>query len=326
MKFSPGVVPQCPSSRGFDVVGDEIAPEQGVVQQVDLADGQVVRGPPPGVDVVELLGRERWACWSLESVSGQPYRSQRTPCAGAHAARRARDVTPQPVRTRVCQQKTRRHPAGAVNGQALPLHAPPSAPCPGSCTRYTAEIQAVLDLHRRHRVQDVRRRTRSARPAVDHRRFQSADGRVLTGHHLGAQPDQQPRDVVRGDDRPDRGPSPSRRRRTAAPRPAPARPSGPAGRRWWPHMNAARPAGTSAVAPGRAGPPGLHVGPGPMRDLPDRGRRLADGRGDLVVGETEHLMQHEHRPLVRGQALHHQHHRHRHRLGEDDVIGDVRAR
>jgi hypothetical protein len=45
------------------------------------------------------------------------------------------------------------------------------------------------------------------------------------------------------------------------------------------------------------------VGPRPVRDLADRGRALADGLGDLAVGQIEHLAQHEYHPLGRVASL-----------------------
>ena len=65
--------------------------------------------------------------------------------------------------------------------------------------------------------------------------------------------------------------------------------------------------------------PRLHVLAGTVRDLAHRRRGFADRAGDFVVVETEHLAQHEHRPLVGAQRLEHHQHRHRHRLGEHDV-------
>ena len=59
MKFSPGVVPQWPSSRGLMCSGAQRLAQQRVVEQVDLPDGQVVRGAPPGVEARELLARQR---------------------------------------------------------------------------------------------------------------------------------------------------------------------------------------------------------------------------------------------------------------------------
>ena len=53
MKFRPGVVPQCPSSRGLMSSRASGSAQQWVVQQVDLADGQVVGRPPPPVDLRE---------------------------------------------------------------------------------------------------------------------------------------------------------------------------------------------------------------------------------------------------------------------------------
>jgi hypothetical protein len=62
----------------------------------------------------------------------------------------------------------------------------------------------------------------------------------------------------------------------------------------------------------------------PIGELADRGRALADGFGDLVVLEIEHLAQHEHRPFDRRERLQHQQHRHRDAVGQFDVLGHVR--
>ncbi len=43
----------------LDVVGGQVAFEQRVVEQVDLADGEIVRGSPPSVDVVEGVLQSR---------------------------------------------------------------------------------------------------------------------------------------------------------------------------------------------------------------------------------------------------------------------------
>jgi hypothetical protein len=50
-------------------------------------------------------------------------------------------------------------------------------------------------------------------------------------------------------------------------------------------------------------------------DLPDRGRRLVDRRGDVGVGQVEHLAQHEHRPFGGREGLEHGQHRDRDALG-----------
>jgi hypothetical protein len=42
----------------FDVGEDERPPEEGIVGEIDLADGQVVGGPPIGIDAMEEFGRE----------------------------------------------------------------------------------------------------------------------------------------------------------------------------------------------------------------------------------------------------------------------------
>lgn len=60
------------------------------------------------------------------------------------------------------------------------------------------------------------------------------------------------------------------------------------------------------------GPADLHTRPSggdvlarPPRDLADRGRRLPDGLGDLVLRHLEDLAEHEHRPLGRPEGLQH---------------------
>ena len=50
MKFSPGVVPQWPSRRGLMCSLLERLLQQRIVEQVDLADRQIVRRAPVGVD------------------------------------------------------------------------------------------------------------------------------------------------------------------------------------------------------------------------------------------------------------------------------------
>jgi hypothetical protein len=43
-----------PQQSRLHVVGNQVTLQKCVVQQVDLPNGQVVRGAPPGVDVVEF--------------------------------------------------------------------------------------------------------------------------------------------------------------------------------------------------------------------------------------------------------------------------------
>ena len=54
MKFSPGVVPQCPSSRGLTCSSAQRLAQQRVVLQVDLPDRQVVRRAPVRVHAGQL--------------------------------------------------------------------------------------------------------------------------------------------------------------------------------------------------------------------------------------------------------------------------------
>jgi hypothetical protein len=46
---------------GLDVRGRERLPQQRVIAEIDLADGQVVRGPPVRVEESDLFGRHRHA-------------------------------------------------------------------------------------------------------------------------------------------------------------------------------------------------------------------------------------------------------------------------
>ena len=55
MKFRPGVVPQCPSRRGFDVLELERLAKERIVEQVDLPDGKIVRRAPVRVHAAEFV-------------------------------------------------------------------------------------------------------------------------------------------------------------------------------------------------------------------------------------------------------------------------------
>ena len=55
MKLNPGDVPQWPSSRGLTCSSLQRLAEQRIVEQVDLADRQIVGSPPIGIDIVQLL-------------------------------------------------------------------------------------------------------------------------------------------------------------------------------------------------------------------------------------------------------------------------------
>ena len=58
MKFSPGVVPQWPSRRGLMCASVERLLQQRIVVEVDLADREIVRGAPVGVQLVEHRRRQ----------------------------------------------------------------------------------------------------------------------------------------------------------------------------------------------------------------------------------------------------------------------------
>jgi hypothetical protein len=53
MKLRPGVVPQWPPR--LYVLELERLLEQRIVEQIDLSDGEIVGGPPPGVDQFEFM-------------------------------------------------------------------------------------------------------------------------------------------------------------------------------------------------------------------------------------------------------------------------------
>ena len=65
MKFRPGVVPQWPSSRGLMCLSVERLLQQRIVEQIDLADRQIVGGAPPGVDQLRFFGRSEWGVGAL---------------------------------------------------------------------------------------------------------------------------------------------------------------------------------------------------------------------------------------------------------------------
>ena len=90
-----------------------------------------------------------------------------------------------------------------------------------------------------------------------------------------------------------------------------------------PRPGTARARGVLGAVDALARAPGGHVLAGPVGDLAHRCRGAVDALGDLGVGHVEHLAQHEHRPLDRGEGLQHQEHRGRHAVGELDVVGDV---
>ena len=58
MRFRPGRRAPVAEQPRLDVLGAQRLAEQRVVEQVDLADRQVVGGPPVGVDQPQLVGVE----------------------------------------------------------------------------------------------------------------------------------------------------------------------------------------------------------------------------------------------------------------------------
>ena len=74
---------------GLDVRGRERLPQQRVVAEIDLADGQVVRGPPVRVEESDLLGRHRHALIS-RCPGLRRRRRRRAPAAWTGRSRRGR--------------------------------------------------------------------------------------------------------------------------------------------------------------------------------------------------------------------------------------------
>ena len=70
---------------------------------------------------------------------------------------------------------------------------------------------------------------------------------------------------------------------------------------------------------------GPHPGAGAVCDLPHRRRLPFQHLCDLGVLVAEHLTQQEDRAFHRAQFVEHDEHRQRHRVGEDDVVGDIAA-
>ena len=70
----------------LDVLGQERLPEQRVVEQVDLADREVVGGAPVGVDQPELIRRERVGCGCVDHLVSLPVRFRTPAYAGSIAA------------------------------------------------------------------------------------------------------------------------------------------------------------------------------------------------------------------------------------------------
>ena len=54
MKFRPGVVPQVAEQARLDVFEFQRLGEQRIVVEIDLADREIIRGAPVGVDFFEI--------------------------------------------------------------------------------------------------------------------------------------------------------------------------------------------------------------------------------------------------------------------------------
>ena len=67
-EVQPGVVPQCPSSRGLTCSSVERLAQQRVVEQVDLPDREVVGRAPVGVDTAKMVRRE-WLGWFAHGLA-----------------------------------------------------------------------------------------------------------------------------------------------------------------------------------------------------------------------------------------------------------------
>src|SRR6185437_9354374 len=73
-----------PEQARLDLIEAQRLAQQGVVLQINLADGKIVRGAPPGVHSVKQFGRERLVhnilslanhldAWNLTVASALPY-------------------------------------------------------------------------------------------------------------------------------------------------------------------------------------------------------------------------------------------------------------
>ena len=123
---------------------------------------------------------------------------------------------------------------------------------------------------------------------------------------------------------------PCRRCRPSTPRPATASTSARPRHRLTPRRRTASVISMDCLRVDGLEPlaPRLHVFAGAVRHLTHRRRGFADGRGDLVVAEPEHLVQDEDRALVRAQRLQHHQHRHRNRFGQNHIgrgVPSIRA-
>ena len=74
-----GSRPPVPEQAGLHVLGRQRLAQQGIGEQVDLADGEVVGRPPPGIDASELVCAERTRRRAVDrAVHGAPAFSART--------------------------------------------------------------------------------------------------------------------------------------------------------------------------------------------------------------------------------------------------------
>jgi hypothetical protein len=79
-----------PQQPGLDVLDAQRLAQQRIVEQVDLADGEVVGGPPPGIEPTQFLFRQSVGFTRCGEVAGHGglleacglYGNERLPCAG----------------------------------------------------------------------------------------------------------------------------------------------------------------------------------------------------------------------------------------------------
>ena len=76
MKLRPGVVPPVPQQPRLHVLDGKRCLEQRVVEEINLADRQIVRGAPVGIHLREQVGRERFVqvVFAVGGATTQPPR------------------------------------------------------------------------------------------------------------------------------------------------------------------------------------------------------------------------------------------------------------